>query len=201
MGEAYRRALRTFALNNVMTVEIAYAEYRHTLVNYRFFGDPHFQIGAIPPNGPTIVSIPRGWAGSDYCYDQDSTAEARSAGKVRWRKASGPEGFAISANGIVSWQPRPGIEPGNDGYPTIVIAAEDGSGTSLQRWSVQNQPDYPQTCETKQPRTDATVGELYEFNPSFSVDPSSFWKKIEGPDGLLVDRLTGRSIVATRPCW
>jgi hypothetical protein len=171
-----------------------YNYYRYTQLIYSYFGDPYLQIGTVPANGPTVVSVPatRAQYGVPYWYDDDGQAEAVGSGPITWDKVSGPGYFHIDASGTADWTPEKATEPNNSGRPMVVVRATDDNGSTYHRWVVQCGGGFLRI--TSVPTLQGCVGQAYRYDADDTAEVVSSsseiplcWKKIAGPLDLDVD--------------
>ena len=98
------------------------------------FGTQSFSVTVATPVPPLIISTPATTAtvGVAYFYDANSMVEASGSNPISFSLVSGPAGFNVAPDGLVTWTPTAGQE----GPHTVEIEAENSFGTDLQTFGV-----------------------------------------------------------------
>jgi hypothetical protein len=102
----------------------------------------------LPDPVPTIVSIPNPGAivGEPYLYDADGRAEAEGTAPFTWSVVTGPTGFSIDVDGLVTWTPLVA------GSFDVVLRVDTTGGSQDQAFTVVvEQPPFPATLLPAEP--------------------------------------------------
>jgi hypothetical protein len=117
---------------------------------------------------PTITSTPNtsGTVKTAYHYDADDTAEATGDTPITWSLVSGPRGFSISSDGVVSWTPKQ-FQSGNW---AVEIQASNGAGSDNQAWTISVSPARIAQTEGVAAATGLRGNSPNPFNPTTKIE-------------------------------
>jgi YD repeat-containing protein len=148
---------------------------------------------ALPNRPPVITSAPptRVGVGAEYAYQ--ATASDADEDAVTFAKLEGPQGLAVSPEGLVTWSFA--LPPG----ALVGLQAVDGNGGEAEQHyqlAVGQRPPNPNApIIFGVPGTLAVVGEPYVYQPvAGDPDPGDVltFSLLERPSGVQVDPASGR---------
>ncbi len=95
-----------------------------------WFGEVNFATD-VPP---TITSVPNTAATVDqaYAYDDNNTVEATGTQPITFSLVSGPTGFTVASDGLITWTPT----ISDTGINNVQILASNTFGTDIQNFDI-----------------------------------------------------------------
>ncbi len=154
------------------------------------FGDVTVAVNAAEPTNtpPVITSTAPTTATVGQPYAYTATATDADNDPVTFHLLSGPTGFAMAPNGVVSWTPT----ADQVGAQAVTIEARDGrGGNTPQQFSVTvnaAEPTNTPPVITSTAPTTATVGQPYAYTATATDadnDPVTFFL-VSGPTGFAI---------------
>ena len=138
---------------------------------------------------PLIVSRPSMFAIPNENYSYTLLARDADNDALSYTLLDAPEGMAIDANGLITWQ-----TPRNFGQAWVEVEVSDGSATDTQRYRVSthaSQNRYPEI--TTEPLTEGFAGRQYSYRviatdadrwPLTGEGDDLTFRIVSGPEGM-----------------
>lgn len=142
---------------------------------------------------PVISSSPRLRTGLQTLYLYQVQAADSNGDSLSYSLATAPQGMAINAAGLVSWQPSPN-QLGDNAVELTVSDSRGGVATQRFAIDVASQPVNSAPVITSTAPTAATIGRAFVYDV-VAVDADSdplIWSLDEAPIGVSIDPEFGR---------